>query len=98
MNPKLKGALIGFASGFALSFIIALITGTRISSDGFFLLAIFFSPTFAIAGAIIANPKESSETGKSTDLATQLDKLLKLKQSGALTEEEFQEQKRKLLS
>jgi len=101
-NKKTTYAIIGFVTGFICSLLGC---GSMMASDqpGFqrigFTSAVIISCLFAIVGAIIGGFADNPQDTKRSydDKLNQLEKLSKLRDSGVLTEEEFNKQKNEIL-
>lgn len=100
MDKRLKGALVGFALGYVVIALYGIISDGGIKEHTFQwvpMLGTVLGALFAITGAVIASSKAAEKKDESVDLATQIEKLQKLKDMGALSEQEFNDQKSKLL-
>lgn len=74
--------------------------GKNRSFAGFFWLSFFLSPVIGIIAALIISPlpKQGVQSAPvATNTISDLEHLVKLKESGALTDEEFNREKQKLL-
>jgi hypothetical protein len=105
MQKSQKYALIGFVSGFVLTF-----SGCKLwigrtlhgESEIFGLFTgLLFGALFAIIGSILGNSeekKQNKEHNKTSSKFEQLIELNKLKESGIITEDEFLNQKNEILN
>jgi hypothetical protein len=104
MSKVASYALTGFGIGFILTFMgcAAFIGSTTHGEQGMWstLSGVIVGGIFAIIGAIIGgfNQNNGHAAAKGESVISQLEKLNSLKNSGALSEEEFQTQKDKILN
>jgi hypothetical protein len=105
MNKVASYALTGFLIGFVLTFVgcATYIGKTSHGEQGMWstIGGVFIGGIFGIIGAIIGGYSQNTKISSSKqqeNAISQIEKLNSLKNSGALTEEEFQIQKNKLLN
>ncbi|MEY4292453.1 MAG: hypothetical protein RIQ61_830 [Bacteroidota bacterium] len=101
MAKSKQYALTGFIIGFILSF-----SGCKLwigdtlhgESEMFGLFAgLLFGALFAIIGSIIGSSEEKKQN-KNVDIVSKLEKLHKLKLDGIISDEEFNDQKKKIMN
>jgi hypothetical protein len=100
INKTTQYALVGFGLGFILA---AKSCGSSFNDETQMTFGIFGGVFFAILGAIIgSNVEKKDNIGNNNEpnsnTISQLEKLKKLKDEGVITEEEFNVQKKKILS